>query len=55
MHVANTSVLIYFGRPSLGDTIKTNSITFQVADPEICSILILKKVSGTSFPTTFCL
>ena len=32
-------VLIYFGRPRLGHTIKTNLITFQILDPEICSIL----------------
>ena len=32
--------LIYFGRPLLGHAIKTNYITFQIAYPEICSILI---------------
>ena len=28
-----------FGRPRLRDTIKTNFMTFQIVDPEICSIL----------------
>ena len=30
-------VLIYFGRPQLGHTIKTNFITFQTVDPETYS------------------
>ena len=40
--VVCTLVLIYFGRPRLGHTIKTNFI-LQTVDPEICSILILYK------------
>ena len=32
---------------------KTNCMKFWTVDPEIYSILIFKKVSGTSFPTTF--
>ena len=36
-----TLVLIYFGRHQLGQRTKTNFITFQTVDPEICSILIL--------------
>ena len=38
--VVCTLVLIYFGRPRLGHTIKTNFITFQTVDPEICPISI---------------
>ena len=45
---------IYFGRPRLGQTIKTNFITFQTVDSEISSILIFIKGSGISFSTTFC-
>ena len=33
-------VLIYFCRPRLGHTAKTNLITFHTVDPEIYSILI---------------
>ena len=40
----NTSVLRYFGRPLLGHAIKTDYITFQTVDPEICSILLFYKV-----------
>ena len=36
--IVSTLVFIYFGRPGLGHTIKTNFLTFQIADPEICSI-----------------
>ena len=35
-------------------TIKTNLITFQTVGPEICSILIFIKRSGTSVSTTYC-
>ena len=31
----STLVLIYFGSPGLGYTIKTNFIAFQIVDPEI--------------------
>ena len=37
--VVSTLVLIYFGRPQLGHTIKTNCITFQAVDQMICSNL----------------
>ena len=30
-------VLIYFGRPLLEHTTKTNCVTFKTDDPEICS------------------
>ena len=36
-------VLIYFGRPQLGYTIKANFITFQTVDPDICPVLIFYK------------
>ena len=36
-------VLIYFGRPPLGNTIKTNFITSQIADLQIGPILIFYK------------
>ena len=35
-----TLVLIYFGRPEHGHTIKTNFITFYAVDLEMCSIFI---------------
>ena len=47
-------VLLYFGRSSLGHTIKTNFMTFQDVYLEICSILYLTKGPGISFSTTFC-
>ena len=34
---------VYFGRPHLGHTIKTNLIIFQTVDPDICSNLIFYK------------
>ena len=47
-------VLICFGRPRLGHTIKTNFITFQTVDPEIFSILILiLKGLGLAPPSCF--
>ena len=33
-------MLMYFGIPQLGYTIKANFITFQNVDPDICSISI---------------
>ena len=36
-------VLMYFGRPALGLTVKTNFIIFQAVDMEICSIFIFYK------------
>ena len=54
--MVSTLVLIYFGRPPLGRTIiKTNFITVQIVDPEICSNLIFIKGSGTSSSTKFCI
>ena len=41
--MVSTLVLTHFGRPALGHTIKTNFITFQTVDLEICSILIFYK------------
>ena len=37
----STLVLIYFGRPRLGRAMKTSFTTFQTADPDIFSILII--------------
>ena len=42
--VVNTLVLIYFVRSRLRNSTKTNFITFQIVDPEICSILIFGRV-----------
>ena len=39
----STLVLINFGRPRPGHTIKTNFLKFQTVDPEICSILTFYK------------
>ena len=36
--VLRTFILIYFGRPCFKHAIKTNFITFETADPEICPI-----------------
>ena len=36
------------------NSIKTIFITFQTVDSEICSVLIFRKESGSSFSTTFC-
>ena len=52
--MASALVLTYFGRPPLGHIKKINFIKFQTVDPEMCSVLIFIKGSGTSFPTTFC-
>ena len=41
--VVSTFVSLYFGRPPLGRTIKTNFITLQIVDPELRSILIFHK------------
>ena len=41
--MVSTLVLIYFGRLRLGHAIKTNPITFQTVDPEMCSILLFYK------------
>ena len=41
--MSSTLVLIYFGRPGLGHTVKTNFITFQTVNPAISSILIFHK------------
>ena len=41
--MVSTLVLIYFARPRLGQTIKTNFITFQTERSGICSILIFYK------------
>ena len=38
-----TLVLIYFCRPPLGDTIKTNFVTQHTVDLEICSIFVFYK------------
>ena len=43
LQVVSTLVLIYFGRPRLRHTIKTNLTTLQIFDPEICSIMIFNK------------
>ena len=42
-----TEILIYFGRPWLGHTIKINSKAFQTVDQDTCSNLIFIKESGT--------
>ena len=41
--VVTSLVLIYFGRPQLGNTIKENLIIFQTTHLEICSFLIFCK------------
>ena len=41
--MVNTLVLTSFGRAQLGHTTKTNLITFQTVDPEICSTLNFHK------------
>ena len=41
--MVSTLVLIYFDRPSLGHTMKTNCTTFEAIDPETGSILIFYK------------
>ena len=41
--VVSTLILIYFRRPALEHATKTNCITFQTVDPEICSISISSK------------
>ena len=47
-------VLISFGRPQFGYTVKTNFIMFQIIDQEICSILIFhKKGVGLASPPHF--
>ena len=49
-----TLILIYFGRPPLGHSIKTNFTTFQAVDLGTFSIFIFYGRSRTSFATTFC-
>ena len=41
--VVSTLVLIYFARPRIWHTVKTNFIKVQTVDPEICSISILER------------
>ena len=41
--VVGILVLIYFGTPQLKYIVKTNFITFQTVNPEVCSILISYK------------
>ena len=48
--VVNTLVLLCFGRPQLGHSIKTNCITFQTIDPDIWSIIIFHKSVRDWFP-----
>ena len=43
-----------FGRLRLRHTIKTNFITFQTVDPEICLILIFCKRVWSNFSTISC-
>ena len=38
--MVSTFALIYFGRLSLRHTVKTNFITLQIVDPEVCLFLI---------------
>ena len=45
-------VLIYFGRPPIGHTMKINCIKSEALDLEISSVLSFINRSGTSFPTT---
>ena len=52
--MASTLFFTYFGRLQRGHKITKNFITFQIVDPEIYSILIFYKGSGTNFSSTFC-
>ena len=55
MQMVSTLLLIYFGKPRLEHTIKTNFITFQTDDLEVCSILIFYKSLGlASLPRFGC-
>ena len=47
--MVSTLFLIYFVRPSPGQTIITNGIKIQTLHAEICSNLIFYKRSGTGF------
>ena len=50
--VVRILVLIYFGRPQLGHRLKQ---IYNISDnPEMFSMLIFKKGSGTRFLTAFC-
>ena len=51
--VVSTLVLIYFGRPPIGHTIKENCKTFQTVDLKKCPILILKRCLGLAFSPCF--
>ena len=53
MQVVSTLLLIYFGKPRLEHTIKTNFITFQTDAPEVCSILTFYKSLGLTSPPRF--
>ena len=45
--------ILYFGRPSLGHSIKANFITFQAVDLGTFSVFIFYNRPGTSFPPHF--
>ena len=47
-----TLVLIYFGTPQLGDTTKTNFITFQTVG-DMLNFLFLWKGLGLAYPPYF--
>ena len=51
--MASTLVSVYVGSLQLGYTIETNSIKFQIVDPETCTILIFFKLRLTSLSSRF--
>ena len=51
MQVVSTLVLVDFGRPPVGDTIKTNCIIFQTVDREIYLFLFFLKM-GLGLPSS---
>ena len=52
--VVSTWVSIFFGSPRLKHTIKASCIKLVSVDLVICSILVFRKGSGTSFYIIFC-
>ena len=48
-----TLVLIYFGSPQLGNSIKANCINVQAVDPEINNFDFLEKSLGLASPPHF--
>ena len=51
--MVSTLILIYFGRPRLGNTTKPNFNTYQTVDTEMFNFDVLNKGLGLASPLHF--